>query len=203
MTQKGNLYGISFSPGAVLSNQLAHKTGNTSEQMYLNSEQIMKQTKQQSKIKSLGDEIEDTNAYNWNSLGLNGRQIHQGFATQLPAYINQARMSTYYQDNPWPTLSYSQKYGIEEPLGGFIRGDIPPGHYPGNVLKNNPGPTSSREGNNFGSTLFAPGQKVEHFTNVDIFDDDSSQIGNTDKVVKMLSVGIVCLAALGFYTVCK
>ena len=41
-------------------------------------------------------------------------------------------MSTYYQDNPWEVLKFSKEHGYQGPqLGGNIRGNIPPGHFPG------------------------------------------------------------------------
>ena len=42
----------------------------------------------------------------WNSI-----DEPQGIANQLPAYLNQSRLSTFYQDNPWPTLQFSNRFG--------------------------------------------------------------------------------------------
>ncbi len=49
----------------------------------------------------------------------------------MPAYIQQARMSTYFQDSPCAILLASQKYGLE-PLGGPVTNQ-PNGYRPGNV----------------------------------------------------------------------
>ncbi len=49
---------------------------------------------------------------------------------QLKALINQSRMSTYYQDNPFGVLSFSNKFGIDT-LGGPIDGSVGSGHRPG------------------------------------------------------------------------
>jgi hypothetical protein len=54
--------------------------------------------------------------------------------TQMPAYLSQAHLSTYYQDNPWQTLMYSTKYGVPVP-GGNIDPTQPPGYKPGNILR--------------------------------------------------------------------
>lgn len=54
--------------------------------------------------------------------------------TQMPAYLSQAHLSTWYQDNPWETLMYSKKYGVS-PMGGNIDLGQPPGYKPGNILK--------------------------------------------------------------------
>ena len=51
------------------------------------------------------------------------------------AFLNQSRMSTFMQDNPWETLTYSQKYAGIKPLGGDISPNAPPGYQPGNILK--------------------------------------------------------------------
>jgi hypothetical protein len=55
--------------------------------------------------------------------------------SQMPAFLNQAHLSTYYQDNPFGTLSYSTKYGVPVP-GGNIDPTQPPGHKPGNTYSN-------------------------------------------------------------------
>ncbi len=54
--------------------------------------------------------------------------------TQMPAYLQQAHLSTYYQDNPFSTLLYSTKYGVPVP-GGNIDPTLPPGHKPGNIFR--------------------------------------------------------------------
>jgi len=52
---------------------------------------------------------------------------------QMPAFLQQAHLSTYYQDNPWDTLMYGKKYGVP-PMGGNIDLQQPPGHRPGNII---------------------------------------------------------------------
>lgn len=54
--------------------------------------------------------------------------------SQMPAYLKQAHLSTWYQDNPWETLMYSKNYGVP-PMGGSLELDQPPGHRPGNTLR--------------------------------------------------------------------
>jgi len=53
--------------------------------------------------------------------------------SQMPAFLDQAHMSTWYQDNPWETLTYTKKFGTP-PMGGNIDPHQPPGYKPGNVL---------------------------------------------------------------------
>lgn len=52
----------------------------------------------------------------------------------MPAFLSQAHLSTYYQDNPWDTLSVSEKYGLPT-LGGSLNKTQPPGYRPGNILR--------------------------------------------------------------------
>lgn len=61
----------------------------------------------------------------------------QGFQDQMPAYLNQVRLSNYYQDNPWPTLENSNKYGVST-MGGQLNLNVSPGKRPGNALKVQP-----------------------------------------------------------------
>lgn len=56
--------------------------------------------------------------------------------SQMPAYLSQAHLSTYYQDNPWETLMYAKNYGVP-PMGGNLELNQPPGHKPGNILRQN------------------------------------------------------------------
>lgn len=65
---------------------------------------------------------------NWNSIPMD-----QGTGVQLPAYINQSRLSTWYQDNgSEPVLQFANQYGLDV-MGGNFRGNLPPGSRPGNV----------------------------------------------------------------------
>lgn len=51
----------------------------------------------------------------------------------MPAYLQQAHLSTYYQDNPWETLTYSNKFNLPN-MGGNLNPRQSPGHKPGNIL---------------------------------------------------------------------
>jgi hypothetical protein len=53
--------------------------------------------------------------------------------SNLKALINQSRLSTYYQDNPYGTLTFSNKFQLPT-LGGEIS-EQTPGHRPGNIFK--------------------------------------------------------------------
>ena len=55
--------------------------------------------------------------------------------SQMPVFISQAHLSTWYQDNPFDTLTYSKPYGVP-PMGGNIDPTQPPGHKPGNTYSN-------------------------------------------------------------------
>jgi hypothetical protein len=54
--------------------------------------------------------------------------------SQMPAYLSQAHLSTYYQDNPWETLMYGKKY-VVSPMGGNLDLQQPQGYKPGNILR--------------------------------------------------------------------
>lgn len=56
-------------------------------------------------------------------------------STIMPAYLSQSRMSTFYQDNPWDTLTFGKKYGVDGILGGNINTNSKPGSKPGNTYK--------------------------------------------------------------------
>jgi hypothetical protein len=53
-----------------------------------------------------------------------------GLGEEMPAYINQAKLSTYYQDNPWQTLAFSTRFCLD-PLGGPINDSQGSGARPG------------------------------------------------------------------------
>ena len=59
---------------------------------------------------------------------------HQSTIDMQPVMLNQYRMSAYYQDNPWPTLLYSNQYGLPV-MGGNINPNQGSGSRPGNVYK--------------------------------------------------------------------
>ena len=107
---------VKFSGDNVLSNEMANKTGNISETLFREDEKLMpKQKAQGSYVKAP--------PYTFTS----DPQLPHGFGVELPAYIQQIRMSSYYQNNPESTLMFSGKYGIQEPLGGPINKDLPSG----------------------------------------------------------------------------
>lgn len=122
---------ITFTEGNVLSNQFANKTGNISQTLYNIDNNIAKNG--ESKVTtSFGAELEKTNPYDWNTSPILGAQGFDG--NLLGAYINQVNLSSYYQNNPWEVLEFSQKTGgIQQPLGGPIRRQIPSGSFPGAV----------------------------------------------------------------------
>lgn len=80
---------------------------------------------------STNNNIRDDSISSWNSTNND-----QGLNVQTPAYVNQAHISTYYQDNPWSTIEFSKKFDVST-LGGEINSLLPPGHKPGNIQKVN------------------------------------------------------------------
>lgn len=97
---------------------------NISQSLFMMDEKLMSDPKHLA-IKLM----QNKDVSGWNSIS-----EPQGIDNQLPAYLNQSRLSTYYQDNPWPTLQFTNKFGLE-PLGGPIDPTQTPGHRPGNILK--------------------------------------------------------------------
>ena len=65
----------------------------------------------------------------------NQNQQTKQMGEQFVPYLNQSRLSTYYQNNPWPTVSFATKFGLE-PLGGPINYTLSPGYQPGNIITN-------------------------------------------------------------------
>jgi hypothetical protein len=55
------------------------------------------------------------------------------FGPQFDSFINQSRLSTYFQDNPWPTVTFAQQFGVAA-LGGRVNPTLTPGGRPGNLL---------------------------------------------------------------------
>ena len=51
----------------------------------------------------------------------------------LSAFINQSKISTYYQDNPYKVLAFSDKFGV--PTSGGPITEQGSGHKPGNIFK--------------------------------------------------------------------
>lgn len=62
-------------------------------------------------------------------------QNSENMQSLMPAYLQQAHLSTWFQDNPWETLTYTRKYGVP-PMGGNLDTKLPPGYKSGNTLSN-------------------------------------------------------------------
>jgi hypothetical protein len=108
---------------------MAEPTGsrNISQSLFQMDEKLMTDPKAQKNLRY--QMMSDNTVSGWNSI-----QGPQGIDNQLPAYLNQSRLSTYYQDNPWSTLQFSNKFGLS-PMGGEINPTLTPGSRPGNILK--------------------------------------------------------------------
>jgi hypothetical protein len=87
--------------------------------------------------------------------------------SQMPAFINQAHLSTWYQDNPFGTLSYSKKYGLP-PMGGNLELNQPSGHKPGNTYSNYLKQSGKSNAQNLPSTMQNMKQSglIEEFANI-------------------------------------
>ena len=118
---------LTFKDDSVLPKELENKTGNLSQMIFRDNEKGLKD------VKPLAPLLEQSNPYDWNMITTQSKE--DGYDNRFQAYMKQARMSTYYQDNPWEVLQFSGKHGYQGPqMGGQIRGNIPPGHMPGNTL---------------------------------------------------------------------
>jgi hypothetical protein len=90
---------------------------NISQSLFLVDEKLMKPSHK------LANRLDQTMVSEWNSIG----SIGQGISGQLPAYLNQARLSTWYQDNgSEPLLQFSNQFGLA-PMGGPFNGNISTG----------------------------------------------------------------------------
>lgn len=124
---------LTFEGDSVMPKQTNNKTGNTSQMLFRQNNKAI------GEVKPLAPMLEKTNPFQWNSVAFGTvQEPGQGFDDRFKGYMQQAKMSTYYQDHPWEVLQFSKKHGLDGPQpGGQIRGDIPPGHFPGNTLKPN------------------------------------------------------------------
>jgi len=133
---------VTFSGDNVISNQLANKTGNLSQLLFKQNEQSVKSEN----VDTLPSLLEKSNPFNWNSKSFDTPDGEQG---RFQMFLNQARMSTYFQDHPWDTLEHAKKFGYQgNQLGGNIRGELPPGYLPGNTIKPNNNVKSLMSNNN-------------------------------------------------------
>lgn len=66
------------------------------------------------------------------SLFMSDEKVAEDRGSNLKAFINQSRISTYYQDNPFGTLSFSGQFSLPA-MGGQIT-QQPSGHRPGNLF---------------------------------------------------------------------
>ena len=108
---------------------MAEPTGarNISQSLFQMDEKMMADPKAQKNLQY--QMMSDKTVSGWNTI-----DEPQGFDNQQPAYLNQSRLSTYYQDNPWATLQFSSKFGLS-PMGGEVNPTLTPGSRPGNILK--------------------------------------------------------------------
>jgi hypothetical protein len=99
---------VTFKSGNVMSNQLSNQNANTSQLLFKKNEH-----QQKNNIEGVQDTLNTYSSLNND----NGIESDNKFRT----YMDQARMSTYYQNNPFETLEQSVKNGYTGPqLGGNI-----------------------------------------------------------------------------------
>lgn len=60
-------------------------------------------------------------------------QMEDNLKEQMPAFLEQAHLSTWYQDNPWGVLTANKAYNLPT-MGGELIKNQPPGYRPGNIL---------------------------------------------------------------------
>lgn len=92
---------------------MAEITGsiNISQSLFLVDEKLMKKSKG-----NLSNSLENSPVSEWNSIG----NVGQGISGQTPALLNQARMSTWYQDNgSAPILTFSNQFGLSTMGGNY------------------------------------------------------------------------------------
>ena len=98
---------------------------NLSQHIFETNENIAKTTS------NLQKELNYSNVSQWNSLpGQNDFDINI-----FNAYMNQANVSTYYQSNPFPILTNSEKY-THNIMGGEIKPYQKSGYWPENTYSN-------------------------------------------------------------------
>ena len=121
---------VSFKENGIMSDQLANRSGNLSQLLFRQNEAMAKKEEP----KPIASVLEETNPYEWQSVI--PPQNDKSSGDNFNMFMSQSRMSTYYQDHPWEGLKHAKKYGYNGPqLGGQIRGNIPPGYFPGNTLE--------------------------------------------------------------------
>ena len=124
---------------------MAEPTGsrNITQSLFNLDEKLMKQQK--------SNALQTISPFSWNA-----QSAEQGMdGSQYPAYINQARLASYYQDNPWATLDFSNQFGLNA-MGGPVRGYLGPGSRPGNTIKNVPKPGFALYNNENGLGTYSP-----------------------------------------------
>ena len=117
---------LTFAPDRVMSNQLANKTGNLSETLFVESDREFGAVPPG----CVSGNMTDQNKTSWNTIECGG----QGIQNQMDAWLNQSRLSTYYQDNPLPTLKFAKNNSGNpnfQPLGGNIIPGLAAGHMAG------------------------------------------------------------------------
>lgn len=117
---------LTFSPDRVMSNQLGNKTGNLSETLFVESDREFGAVPPG----CVAGNMTDQNKTSWNTIECGG----QGIQNQMDAWLNQSRLSTYYQDNPLPTLEFAKNNSGNpsfQPLGGNIIPGLAEGHIAG------------------------------------------------------------------------
>ena len=110
---------LTWNSGNILPKQLSNKSSNIGQAVYEDA------NKNNYHPQPIVQSLKKNSPNQWNSINKD-----QGFNPQLTkTYLDQAKWSQLYQDEPWNVLTYSTKFGTE-PLGGEIRNWLPSGSKP-------------------------------------------------------------------------
>lgn len=176
---------ITFSAQNVMPDQLANRTGNLSRKLYDMDNSLAQDGKPTQPV-GIGSEIAQTHPY---SGGIPEQPTPSafGFGTentvdngQLNAYLNQVRLSAYYQQNPQSVLGVSATYGTT--MGGPIPYDSP--------KSSQSAPTTYNSYNN-------GYQRVEHFQDSpeDLLEEPEES--ETEKLLYLVGTGVALTALAG------
>lgn len=127
---------INDSYGQILPDSIKNRVGNTAHLLFQRDEHLAHKTQNQVQALPVDQQLERGSPFMWNGFVYERADPQlNGLDNNFTAFMDQTRMSTYFQDHPWATLQHAQRTGYQGPqLGGQIRGWVPPGYMPGNKL---------------------------------------------------------------------
>lgn len=164
---------VTFSAQNVLSNEISTRSGNLAKKLFDMDNSLASNGRAQPPS-GLGAEISETNPYGTPTEANFGSGISDG---HLNAYLNQVRISSYYQQNPEVVLGVSARYN-SVPLGGPIPA------------------RRSNSDTNIGSNVeyFTDEAPEEHETLLDLEEPEESQ---TEQLLYLIGSGIAFTGLIG------